>query len=241
MARGRKRDPMKELQWSLERVHEILEACDSWLRDPQTGRYDVSPRGEELWIRFREQDPETGRTLWRRATLQQLLDRCCGEEAVQTQVETIKIEDPRRLLLRATQELRQTLKTGVELAERLTDVAALEAFQAAILEELRALDEATAHRVAARIRDRLLQEPVAAGAAPVAASNASHLLGDVHREDVSLAARPLAAPSLPAARTAARGARRKAADPRAASSGQERDREPTASCLDAGPKADPAH
>ncbi|HLI49859.1 MAG TPA: hypothetical protein VKV18_14390 [Chthonomonas sp.] len=241
MTRARKRDPIAELQWSLERVHEILEACDSWLRDPQTGRYDVSPRGEELWIRFRERDPQTGRTIWRRAPLQQLLDRCCGDEAVETHVEAIKIEDPRRLLLKAAQELRQTLKAGVELAERLTDVAALQAFQEAILEEIRAFDEAAAQRVALHIRDRLLQEPVTAGPAPMAAPNPSDRPGGVHREDVSVAARPLAAPSVQPSRTAAPRARRKTADPRSTSSGQERDREPTLPRLDAGAKTDPAH
>lgn len=241
MARGRKRDPIEELQWSLERIHEILEACDSWLRDPQTGRYDVSPRGEELWIRFRERDPQTGRTLWRRAPLQQLLDRCCGEEAFETHVEAIKIEDPRRLLLKAAQELRQTLKAGVELAERLTDVAALHSFQEAILEEIQALDEAAARRVAARIRDRLLQESVTEGTAPVAATNPSDLPGGVYREDFSVAVRPLATPPVQSPRTAAPRARRKAADTRSASSGQERDREPTPARLDAGAKPPTAH
>lgn len=212
-------DPLAEIRWSLQRVHAILEACDAWLRNPQTGEYDVSPRSEELWVRYREHDPATGAMQTRRATLQQLLNRLNGTSAEVTSIETVKAEDPRRLLLRAAQELRQTLKTGVELARTLTDVVALQRFQEALLEEIRAVDAQTARRIVQRIHHHLLSTTTEEPACPMASSPEGALSRGVCGGDVPVEAGPVAEGAVQAAGAPKRRGGRKSAGARPASGG----------------------
>jgi hypothetical protein len=166
----RPREALEELNRSLERVRLLMDACDVWLRDADDpNRYDLGLRADEVTVTYLDHEGEgkAGRARRKKATLQVLLKRIAP--SVERQSVEPRFADPRRLILKTAQELRQTVQTAAELARMLADARALEALREALLAEIAKVDEDVAHRIAEAVRSCLLLHAAPSGAGALVA------------------------------------------------------------------------
>jgi hypothetical protein len=149
---GRARDVMAELERCFSRANLLLDACDRWLRDPEDpGRYDLSPRADDIYVVFTEPGEDGIAAVRRRKKLSVLLEdirgRRPGSEIVA--VET-KSADIRKLVLDSIAELRQLTGLQLSIFETLNDIRQVAEFQEEVLSCI--------GEISAEVRERILQK-----------------------------------------------------------------------------------
>lgn len=147
-------DAMEELTRSLERVDLLMDACDEWLRDPENPeRYTVEPRASEIHVVYYEYGTDGKRSKVKKPLdeLLKIVDKVFETEAVES-----KHADPRELVLKTAQEVRQTVGAAADLAEKVLNARAMEAFRAALLAEISKVSPEVAANIAEAIRRSLL-------------------------------------------------------------------------------------
>lgn len=113
-------DVMEELTRCFVRVNRLFDACDEWLRDADDPeKYDIGPRAGEVLVTYVLRDEE-GKPNRRKATLQQLLDRL-GESGFDVAWAETKYADPRDLVLKTADRLRQQTELLAKLLGQLKD------------------------------------------------------------------------------------------------------------------------
>ncbi|MBW3622708.1 MAG: helix-turn-helix domain-containing protein [Armatimonadetes bacterium] len=169
---GRQIDAMGELTRSLARVNKLYDACEEWLLDPETGKYDIGPRSDEVIV-FYEVIDENGRPKQKKATLAYLLTLVDGMDAagLVTRTES-KHADPRELVLKTAQEVRQTVNTLVELGQLMASLQSMERYREHFLAALEKVDPDFAQRLVEAVRRDLLLNPAFAGSGAALSSTA---------------------------------------------------------------------
>jgi transcriptional regulator with XRE-family HTH domain len=147
-------DAMAELTRGLHRANLLQDACDEWLRDAEDPeRYDVGPRAGEVWVTYLEEIGD-GKRIPRKATLQALLDEVGAVGSIEKSES--KHSDPRELILKTCQEVRQTVATAADLARMLADAQVMERFREAVLAEIAKESPEVAERIAQAVRRGLV-------------------------------------------------------------------------------------
>lgn len=138
----------------LARVNLLMDACDEWLRDPNDpSKYDVGARSHEIMVTYWDHD-DTGKAFRAKKCLDDLLK--VVEKRFAVERSETKFADPRELILKTAQEVRQTVTAAVELMERIHDVAVMERFRAQVLDVIRSVSADDAQTIAAGIRPLLV-------------------------------------------------------------------------------------
>lgn len=91
------------------RIMKMLDACEEWLTDPETGKFDLGPRADDVKVFYRDG------IIRKKDSLQRLLDRLSDGGIQHYRWET-KHADPRKLIL----ETALVLRGHLELCARLT-------------------------------------------------------------------------------------------------------------------------
>jgi len=166
---GRQLDAFEQLNRSLGKVNLLLEACDRWLRDAEDPeRYDIGARAEEVDITYVTHH-ETGErlvTVRHKEKLSVLLERLEDYHVEKTEW---RHADPRELILKTAQEVRQTVQTAADLARMLADAQAMERFREALLAAIREVDPDVANQIAESVRRSILLCNAADAVVPVPA------------------------------------------------------------------------
>lgn len=160
-------DAIGELNRSLRKVNLLMDACEEWLLDKDTGKYDIGPRANEVIVFYEVMD-EKGRPKQKKATLAYLLTLVDGLDAagLVTRSES-KHADPRELILKTTQEARQTVSTLVDLGQLIASLQSMERYREHFLAILEKVDPAVAQRLVEAVRSDLLLNPAFAGSSQV--------------------------------------------------------------------------
>ena len=144
-------DAMEELVASLSRVKLLMDACDAWLRDAHDSRrYDIGPRASDMLVTYWDID-DNGNAVKAKARLDALLARV-EKGGLQTDRAETKIADPRELILKTAQEVRQTVACAADLARMLADARAMTTFREAILQEIAKVSPDVAEAIAQAVR-----------------------------------------------------------------------------------------
>ena len=161
-------DAMGELTRSLRRVNLLMDACEEWLLDPETGKYDLSPRSSEVMVHYTEEEgtADKRRFVRKKEFLDVLLGRLEEPTRFINRSET-KIADPRELILKTTAEARQTVNTLVELGQLLASLQSMERYREHFLAILEGVDPDVAQALVEAVRRDLLLNPAFAGSAAV--------------------------------------------------------------------------
>jgi hypothetical protein len=110
---------MDELKRCFTRVNLLFDACDDWLRDADDPtKYDIGPRAEELMVTYIEMFE--GKRVRRKSSLSHLLGRLEGSGMSIEGWET-KRADPRDLVLKTADRLRQQTELLAKLLGELSD------------------------------------------------------------------------------------------------------------------------
>jgi hypothetical protein len=120
-------DLVAELQRVFERANLLFDACDRWLRDPDDPqRYEIGPRAEDLSVVYTEPGPR-GAPVRKKARLSYLLAQVQGaEEERRIELVETKHADPRELILKAANTLREQLELLARLLGELREGEAAE-------------------------------------------------------------------------------------------------------------------
>jgi hypothetical protein len=140
----------------------LLDACMEWLDPLQEGRFDLSPRSDEVMVIYEVvvDVTERGREITekRRKSLQELLtliNRGRDEDGAEFR-RIVKAEhkhaDPRELIIRSAAEARHTIALFAELVKQLTDVRLLEDWRKITLEEIGKESPECQARIAERLQ-----------------------------------------------------------------------------------------
>ena len=141
-------DAMEELCRGMGRTNMLQDACHEWLLDAERpDRYDVGPRAAEVWVTYQEGGVR------KRATLQTLLERAAGGLGVERA--EARCADPRELILKTAQEVRQTVALAADLARMLADAQVMERFRETVLAEIAKESPECAERIAGAVRRSL--------------------------------------------------------------------------------------
>lgn len=154
---------MDSLQVCLERAKLLQDACHEWLKDPdQPDRYDVGPRGGDVMVihlRLNGDQEPTGKPIKR--PLSDLL------QELDTQVSVIGTEtryaDPRKLILNTMRECRGLITDGLDLAERIQSIEAMEEFRTITLEAIGKVTPDVRAEIEQELQRRLSIRAAAAG------------------------------------------------------------------------------
>lgn len=138
---------VEELEEIMSYAQKLLDACDEWLRDPESpDRYTLMPRSDEVDVVYMETSGD--RTVPKKAKLQDLLDGL-KEDGYAIRSATWKVSDPRKLMLDAVSRLGSQMeiiaKTRGEIKDVTYSIANSEVwinFQQIILQQLRDYPEA---------------------------------------------------------------------------------------------------
>lgn len=168
-------DAMEELVASLSRVKLLMDACDAWLRDAQDrSRYDIGARSSEVVVTYWDVDynGDEPRPKKCKASLAELLARVDGSDVKARKADRkyfdvdraeTKISDPRELILKTAQEVRQTIGAAADLARMLADARAMEALRESILTEIAKVSPDVAERIAQAVRRILVLHAASSG------------------------------------------------------------------------------
>lgn len=110
---------IRELERITERAQLLYDACDRYLRDADDpSRYDIGPRDHEVTVTYYERDDgsDGGRRRPRKELLSSLLDRLERDHGIRVVRESIRIADPRDLIIKTM----VALKGNLELLSKLT-------------------------------------------------------------------------------------------------------------------------
>lgn len=112
-------DVMEELKRCFVRVNLLFDACDEWLRDAEDpAKYNIGPRAAEISVTYEVMID--GKPERRKARLGQLLDKLEQGGITATGWET-KYADPRDLVLKTADRLRQQTELLAKLLGELND------------------------------------------------------------------------------------------------------------------------
>jgi hypothetical protein len=152
-------DVMTELRRCFARVNLVLDACHAWLLDPEDPtRYTLEPRADDVWIIYTERGPG-GKPERKKARLSRLLARL-EDAGVDVQGGEHRVADPRKLVLDAAAQLRETTALLAGLLERLHGFEEAQAFQDIVITILREETPDVHARVDAALQSRLLARGV---------------------------------------------------------------------------------
>lgn len=153
-------DAMEQLNRSLGRVNLLMDACDDWLRDPENPeRYDLGPRSGEVDVIY-EVEVTRGDRLVVEKRKKKFSELCAYLEGTDDDgarfVGVVKGEykhaDPRELILKTANEVRQTMSTAADIARMLADARAMQALRESVIEEVRRVAPESAARIAEAVR-----------------------------------------------------------------------------------------
>jgi predicted DNA-binding protein YlxM (UPF0122 family) len=144
-------DAMEELVHSLQRVKRLMDACDTWLRDARDPeKYDIGARSSEILVTYYDIDDD-GKARKAKQPLDALLQRV-ERGGLQVDRSEFRHSDPRELILKTAQEVRQIVATAADLARMLADARAMQAFREALLAEIATVRPETAHAISEQVR-----------------------------------------------------------------------------------------
>jgi hypothetical protein len=99
-----------EIHHVLDKMRKLYDACDEYLQDPDNPeKYDLHPRAWEFDVIYREVEPDTGRMVNKKASLQALLERI-DQDGYQPWTVSMKSTDPRELIVRTAAATAKSLE-----------------------------------------------------------------------------------------------------------------------------------
>lgn len=110
---------MREVKKCCAMANKLLDACDSWLSDPDdSDKHTLDPRAEEVSVIYSEPNGD-GKLRRKRAPLSELLAKIEAEPGRMVEAVEIKRADPRELILKAIAQLRPVAELLARLEGRL--------------------------------------------------------------------------------------------------------------------------
>ena len=119
----------------LKKANEMLAAADEWLRDPETGRFNLDPRSTEINVIYSEL--VEGKEVRRKAPLSQLLAKAEGTSGMMIHHSHWRVSDPRDLFLRAIDRGGRVVELLGKLSGELTPELDLQAIIELVVQALR--------------------------------------------------------------------------------------------------------
>ena len=106
----------EELERVYQHINRMLEACDTWLRDPDNPeKYSLEPRAEEIRVIYREIDEEGNYGGKRTAWMSELILRLEDEKNYLVMSTETKRADPRKLIIDTVNSLKGQLELAAAL------------------------------------------------------------------------------------------------------------------------------
>lgn len=158
-------DAIGELIGNLDCLHLLRDACEEWLRDDETGKYDIGARSSEVMItHIVEEITDSGNVKCRKEKdkLSELLYRIeqGGYEVDRSQT---RFADPRELILKTLSEIRQTINAATELMQLLANIQSMERYRERFLQIIGEVSPEVRDALVEAIRRDLLLHPAFGG------------------------------------------------------------------------------
>ena len=153
-------DAIVELTESLKYVKKLRAATDEWLQDANDPeKYDIGARAEEVLVTYWHMD-ESGGDAPKPVKMKRRLSELI--QLVETKFAVDKVEsrhaDPRELILKTAQEVRQTVSTAADVLRTMYDINTMEELKNMLFDALERADPTVASNIARELQSNIILE-----------------------------------------------------------------------------------